>query len=342
MTSDRCDRVPSLSNPPIRMKPSFSPLMLSLTLAIVGATTLAPAQAQTPSNAATANDPSLTIDHSNLLSLTKAQTLLNEAKAANDRKDYATALDRLQLARRIFNQLSNFHFQLAQRYDGINNLIFDEQRRQTITTGQLRDETTQALAQVYLNQNKPELAVSLLVQVIQSQSPASPLGKQAYKQLWDLGFVTMGYPKEEAAQWTVPPSQPLKQDSNFSISGGQALLKQVNQAIDQQNYDLAIQQLKTVRILFDQLSTLYGNLASSFEGIETNIYNQEREQAVLAANLRDEATYQLALVHRSRQQPELSIPLLIQIIQVQEPNAPLAQKAYGQLQAIGFAGSTQP
>ena len=51
---------------------------------------------------------------------------------------------------------------------------------------------------------------------------------------------------------------------------------------------------------------------------------------------RDNATYQLALVHRAQDQPELSVPLLIQIITSQSPTSGLGKKAYEQLLEIGF------
>ena len=55
--------------------------------------------------------------------------------------------------------------------------------------------------------------------------------------------------------------------------------------------------------------------------------------------MRDEATYQLALIHRARQQPELSVPLLIQVIRSQNPTSELGKKSYQQLYELGFVDS---
>lgn len=42
--------------------------------------------------------------------------------------------------------------------------------------------------------------------------------------------------------------------------------------------------------------------------------------------MRDEATYQLALVHRAQNKPELAVPLLIQIVKSQNPTRDLGKK----------------
>jgi hypothetical protein len=52
--------------------------------------------------------------------------------------------------------------------------------------------------------------------------------------------------------------------------------------------------------------------------------------------MRDLSTYQLALVHRAQNQPELAIPLLVQIVSSQSPTRDLGTKAYQQLAELGF------
>ena len=52
--------------------------------------------------------------------------------------------------------------------------------------------------------------------------------------------------------------------------------------------------------------------------------------------MRDSATYQLALVHRAQDQPELAVPLLVQIIRSQNPTTDLGKKSYQQLYELGF------
>ena len=124
-----------------------------------------------------------------LLSLQGGQKLMSEASQAIDNQDYDSAAKKLQNARQIFNQLSNFYLQLFDSFSGIENRIADQQRKKALETGQMRDEATYQLALVHRAQNQPELSVPLLIQVIRSQNPTSELGKKSYQQLLEIGFV---------------------------------------------------------------------------------------------------------------------------------------------------------
>lgn len=140
-----------------------------------------------------------------------------------------------------------------------------------------------------------------------------------------------------------PDLRPLAQDGTLlSLSGGNRLMQEASSAVAAQNYDLAVQKLQDARQLFNQLSNFHQELAGSFAGIDTRIADDQRQQAAAAAQMRDQATYQLALVHRARNQPELAVPLLIQIIRSQNPTRELGQQAYQQLYELGFVSSPFP
>lgn len=119
---------------------------------------------------------------------------MSEASSAVGAQDYPLAVKKLQQARQVFNQLSNFYQQLASSFSGIDNRIADSQRKKALDTAQMRDEATYQLALVHRAQNQPELAVPLLVQIIRSQNPTRDLGKKSYQQLLELGFVDAPFP----------------------------------------------------------------------------------------------------------------------------------------------------
>lgn len=124
-----------------------------------------------------------------ILSLEGGQKLMAEAATAINSGNYQEAATKLQQARRIFNQLSNFYLQLADSFSGIDNRVSDAQKAKALTTAALRDEATYQLALVHRSQNQPELSVPLLIQIIRSQNPTSELGKKSYQQLIEIGFV---------------------------------------------------------------------------------------------------------------------------------------------------------
>lgn len=128
-----------------------------------------------------------------ILSLQGGEKLMKEASDAIGSEQYSVAIDKLQQARKVFNQLSNFHLQLAQSFSGIDSQIYESNRNNALKSGQMRDEATYQLALVHRAQNQPELAVPLLIQIIRSQDPTSELGKKSYQQLYELGFVESPY-----------------------------------------------------------------------------------------------------------------------------------------------------
>ena len=200
----------------------FSLNRLMVTLLALGITQSHPIQAQTPSvspdnsevlgsiqddgGEVTDEDPS---DPANLRPLTQSDSLLSsqgaqrlvlEANEAVNAENYDLAASKLQQARKIFNQLSNFYLQLANSFSGVDSGIYQHQRDSALETGQMRDSATYQLALVHRAQNQPELAVPLLVQVIRSQDPTTDLGKKCYRQLYELGFVDMPFGTSSTAK----------------------------------------------------------------------------------------------------------------------------------------------
>ncbi|TBR58910.1 hypothetical protein BLD44_003350 [Mastigocladus laminosus UU774] len=128
-------------------------------------------------------------------------------------------------------------------------------------------------------------------------------------------------------------------NSILSVDGGKRLMSDASQAVNSQNYDAAAKKLQEARLVFNQLSNFYQELNSSFSGIDNRVADSQRKLALETAQLRDEATYQLALVHRAQNKPELAVPLLVQIIKSQNPTRDLGKKAYQQLLELGFVNA---
>ena len=137
--------------------------------------------------------------------------------------------------------------------------------------------------------------------------------------------------------------RPLSLDSSFlSVQGGKRLIEEADVAISQENYAEAEKKLQEARQVFNQLSNFYQQLATSFSGVDNRIADSLRNLARETAQMRDTATYQLALLHRARNQPELAVPLLVQIIRSQAPTRDLGKKAYQQLLELGFVTDPFP
>ncbi|NEO34679.1 MAG: hypothetical protein F6K36_30690, partial [Symploca sp. SIO3C6] len=109
-------------------------------------------------------------------------------------EDYNLAVEKYKSARQVYNQLSNFYQDLAASFSGVDTLISTSHRDRALATAQQRDLATYRLALVHRAQNTPDLAVPLLIQIIRSQQPTRDLGEDAYRQLYELGFVDSPYP----------------------------------------------------------------------------------------------------------------------------------------------------
>lgn len=151
----------------------------------------------------------------------------------------------------------------------------------------------------------------------------------------------LGDPSSQAP----PPEQteelnelrPLNQaSSNLSIASGQKLMEEATAAIASQNYALAAEKLLAARTGFNQMSNFYQELAVMFLGVDTRLNQSNREKALETAQLRDQATYQLALVYRAQNRPDQAVPLLMEILRSQQPTRDLGQRAYQQLFELGF------
>jgi hypothetical protein len=160
---------------------------------------LAPVNAQNQVKPIDPNSPNNlrpTAQNNSLMSIEGGDRLMTEAAQAVAAQNYPLAAKKLQEARQIYNQLSNFYQDLNSSFSGIDNRVSDSQRQKAFSTAQKRDEATYQLALVHRAQNQPELAVPLLVQIIKSQNPTRELGKKAYQQLFELGFVDAPYPRQ--------------------------------------------------------------------------------------------------------------------------------------------------
>lgn len=299
-------------------------------------------QAFSPSSEDDTNPESLRslAQQTSLLSLEAGNRLISEGKSAIASEDYAQAAEKLHQARQIFNQLSNFHQQLSASFSGVDNQVAEFHRYQAVETAQKRDEATYELAVVHRTENQPELSVPLLIQVIQSQGITRDLGQLADRQLSELGFgpaITQTDPETDPESETIAPL--AREGSLLGVEAGKRLLAGAYEAIGQEDYATAAEQLQQARAMLNQLSNFSEQLAASFSGIDPDRSEFQRNQAVETAQMRDEATYQLALVHRADNKAELAIPLLIQIIRSQQPTRELGQQAYQQLYELGFVSS---
>ncbi|TVP69864.1 MAG: hypothetical protein EA342_02600 [Leptolyngbya sp. LCM1.Bin17] len=140
-------------------------------------------------------------------------------------------------------------------------------------------------------------------------------------------------PEVETAP-AAPVARPA--DGSLSIASARQMMSEAEAAIADQDFATAETKLKAARETLNQLSTYYQELAQMFVGVDTQINRSNRERALETAQMRDQATYQLALVYRAQDRTSQAVPLLMEILRSQQPTRELGQRAYQQLFELGF------
>jgi hypothetical protein len=300
------------------------------------------AQAQTPippvGPLAQTSEPTTTQSTGTNPGIAEGQALMQQAEAAIASQDYGSAITQLQAARESLNELSGNYRQLSSLFTGIDQAITDNFRQRALEAAQLRDQATLQQALVYRAQNKPELAVPLLMEIVASQGPTRELGQRSYQELYALGFVDVAFPRNDSGRAQSGAAvRPLNQpNSTLGITAAQNSISQAEQAIANRNYTSAAEQLQTARTDLNRISGYYQQLVGIFTGVDNRVSDSVRQQALQAAQLRDRATFLQGTAYRGQNRPDLAIPLFMEILSSQNPTRELGGQAYQQLFEMGY------
>ena len=101
------------------------------------------------------------------------------------------------------------------------------------------------------------------------------------------------------------------------------------------------------RLGAQNLARFYRNLSGSFRGLDARIPREMDDKGRQALELQAGIDLRLAAVLRRLNQPEVAVPLLVEVVQIMTPASPQGQKAYQTLVELGFvttpyAGATVP
>ena len=127
------------------------------------------------------------------LSITNIQDFLKEGDTLIKAGEIDKAKESFDKARDLARQLAGFYGDLNGSFKGLDARIPREMSEKGKNSLKIWAESNERLAAVYKSKNQPEVAVPLLVEIIRLMSPTSSEGKEAYKDLVQLGFVETPY-----------------------------------------------------------------------------------------------------------------------------------------------------
>tara|TARA_B100000941_G_scaffold138282_1_gene97987 strand:+ start:398 stop:913 length:516 start_codon:yes stop_codon:yes gene_type:complete len=123
------------------------------------------------------------------LSILNVEYYLKQGDKFINNGDFDKAKESYLDARKLAKQLASFYSDLNSAFKGTDARIPKEMQRKGKETLQILAESNKRLAAFYIKNEKPEVAVPLLIETIRIMSPNSPEGKEAYERLIQLGFV---------------------------------------------------------------------------------------------------------------------------------------------------------
>ncbi len=116
------------------------------------------------------------------------------------------------------------------------------------------------------------------------------------------------------------------------IARGDAAAAAGNLAEARRNYDLA-------RDASRRLLGFYRDLSGAFRGLDARIPREMDDKARLTLETMVQANMRLAALFRRQGQPEVAVPLLVEVVKVMAPTSDQGRKAYQQLLELGFVST---
>jgi hypothetical protein len=133
------------------------------------------------------------------------------------------------------------------------------------------------------------------------------------------------------------PTAPLQTPgSAFDVSAVKALLARGDAAVAAGNLAEARRLYDQARDASRRLLGFYRDLSGAFRGLDARIPREMDEKGRLALDLLVQANMRLAALFRRQNQPEVAVPLLVEVVKVMTPANEAGRKAYQQLIEIGF------
>ena len=132
-------------------------------------------------------------NESKKLSIANVEYFIEQGDKYIGNGDFDKAKEYYIDARKLAKQLASFYSDLNSSFKGIDARIPNEMQMKGKQTLKILAESNERLASMYIKNEKPEVAVPLLVETIRIMSPNSQEGKDAYDSLIKLGFVETKY-----------------------------------------------------------------------------------------------------------------------------------------------------
>ena len=125
-------------------------------------------------------------------------------------------------------------------------------------------------------------------------------------------------------------------NDKFSIVNVKNFLDSGDEFVKIGSYDKAKDSYDKARNLAKQLAGFYRDLNGSYRGLDARIPREMETKGRQSLKIWAESNAKLAKLYKTQNQPEVAVPLLVEIIKLMSASSPEGKSAYNDLFELGF------
>ena len=125
-------------------------------------------------------------------------------------------------------------------------------------------------------------------------------------------------------------------NKKLSISDVQEYLTKGDNHVKVGDFEKAKETYDKARNLAKQLAGFYRDLNGSFKGLDARIPLEMEKKGRKSIKIWAQSNARLAALYKRKNQPEVAVPLLVEIIRLMSPNSREGKEAYENLLQLGF------
>ncbi len=129
-------------------------------------------------------------------------------------------------------------------------------------------------------------------------------------------------------------------NKNLTIANVKDYLKEGDNLIANGEFEKAKRNYDIARNLSKQLAGFYRDLNGSFRGLDARIPLELEKKGKESIKAWAESNARLAALYTRKQEPEVAVPLLVEIIRLMSPNSQQGKEAYNNLVKLGFVNTS--
>lgn len=133
-----------------------------------------------------------------------------------------------------------------------------------------------------------------------------------------------------------PPTALQAADSGLNIAAVRALVNRGDAAAASGNLEEARRLYDQAREASRRLLGFYRDLSGAFRGLDARIPREMDDKGRQVLDLLTQTNLRLAALFRRQNQPEVAVPLLVEVVRTMTPAKPEGREAYQQLIELGF------